>query len=189
MFLASLWLILSLALVILLVVLALRPTLSTIAGLVGQIKQQKELAGQLDDKIRKVQKAKTELEAVRGRLVLLDQGLPEISLWDEFANRLQTLASEQGVELDDMSISDVEISSGATTPNQMDSVLPQEVKRVNFVVNFRGEYSQLKSFIWGVAEMRRLVSIKRVVLTREDEGQIIGVLEGVSGFVTQNTNL
>lgn len=187
--LASLWLVLSLVLVILLVVLALKPTLSTIAGLAGQIKQQKELAGQLDDKIKRVAKAKSELEAVRPRLDVLEQSLPEMSLWDEMANRLQALAAEKGILLDGMNITDVEISSGGEVRANKDTLLPGSVKSINFMMNFRGDYPALRSFILGVAEMRRLVSIKRVVLAREEGGQIVGVIEGASGFIPQDTKL
>src|SRR3989304_6607354 len=92
----SLWVILSLVLLIVLLVLALRPTLITIADLVSKINQQREISVKLDDQILAVQGALTSLQGARDQLYLLDLGLPKEAAWDELAVNLQGMASGSG---------------------------------------------------------------------------------------------
>ena len=66
------WVVLSLILLIILMVLALRPTLVTISTLLGQIQQQKEISQKLDDKTLSVTTALKTLDSVKEKLPLLD---------------------------------------------------------------------------------------------------------------------
>ncbi|KKR91977.1 MAG: hypothetical protein UU42_C0006G0016 [Candidatus Woesebacteria bacterium GW2011_GWA1_41_13b] len=137
---ASLYLVLSLLLIIILILAALRPTLITIASLSGDIKQQGEIEKKLDAKITQVSQAQQILSANETKLLVLNQALPigeEFSIWGK---RMEELAQESGVTL-----------TGVALENYQD-----------FALTVQGNYIQLKSFLNRVESLRRLMKIESV---------------------------
>jgi len=189
-FVASLWVILSLLLVILLVVMAIRPTLVTIGGLVGQIKQQQVLAARLDEKIRQVQKAAAELQAARPRLGVVSESLPDFPAWEGLAERWERIAGENGVGLTEVVFEGVPISGVAEEIIKGERInLPQGVKAVRFSVTVTGQYPQIRGWLATLEKTRRLVLIKRLKIIKAEDGTLTAVAEGVSGFMPASESL
>jgi ABC-type Fe3+-hydroxamate transport system substrate-binding protein len=87
---ASAFVIFSLTLVITLVLSALRPTLITIAGLLGQINKEQDVVNQLNQKIQTVQQAVQALDNQRHRLSILDGAYPNESSWTSWSQMITT---------------------------------------------------------------------------------------------------
>lgn len=143
MFKASLFLILSLLLIIVLVVAALKPTLVTIASLGGEIKQQREVEKKLDKKISALIVGQQLLSENAQRLVLLDAALPVEAQYGQWGKQMERLASQSGVRV---------------------TVLLEDEKK--FTITVEGPYSQLRLFLGGVENLRRLMTIENMQITQ-----------------------
>ncbi|KKU03113.1 MAG: hypothetical protein UX99_C0002G0055 [Candidatus Amesbacteria bacterium GW2011_GWB1_47_26] len=157
MFAASLGLVLSLMLVIILVSAALRPTLVAIASLLGDIRQQSEVEKKLDEKIAEVTAAQAVYLKNESRLKVLDEALPIGRKYAAWAIRLEDVASESGVKVAEWSL----------------------LEGKNFSVSLVGDVPELKRFLAALENLRRLVEIESVQLAKEKELTLImkGVLK------------
>ena len=141
----GLWLVLSLGLTIVLVVAALKPTLVTIASLLGEIKQQGSIEERLDKKISAVTKAQNEYSQNLVRLQVLDEALPVGKRYAAWAERIESLAENTGVKV-----------SGFTLLNGKD-----------FSVSLTGDFQGLRQFLGTLEKLRRLLEIENVQLNKE----------------------
>jgi Tfp pilus assembly protein PilO len=182
---ASLWVILSLILLIALVVLALRPTLVTISGLLGQIKQQKEISRQLDEKIANVEKALTRLDEVSPKIPLLDKMLPVESDWSSLAANLEKIATESGLVMESVTIDKIPLVPGEQTAEmgQTESQLPAGVMPVKFIFAASGEYTQIREMLSDLENLRRVSILSSVEINTNKDGSLRLVINGEAGFI------
>ena len=163
---ASLYVVLTLILILTMLVFALRPTLITISGLLGQTKKLQETSDRMNHKIAEVQKAAEALDLARDRMGLLDEALPAKPLWSEWVTRIEDLALETGVGVEDLVLKSVQVTSETATSSA--------TVEVEFVVSGVGRYEQLREFVKRVENNRRIpVLIETNLLT---------VREGVLGL-------
>jgi Tfp pilus assembly protein PilO len=153
---ASLFLVFSLVLIIVLVALALKPTVVTIAGLVGKISEQKTIEQKLDAKIASLNIAKQNEQAVQSQLVLLDQALPDTPQFANWSQIIDVLATNASVEVVNVSFSQIPFSTQETAA---------KVSNFPFTLTLRGDYTQLRSFITSLENTRRIVSIETITIT------------------------
>ena len=144
MFKASLFLVLSLLLIIVLVVVALKPTLVTIASLWGEIKQQREVEKKLDKKISALIVGQQLLLENEERLALLDEALPAAAQYGKWGKRMESLASQSGVKI---------------------TVILEDEKK--FTITAEGPYAQLRLFLGRVENLRRLMTIENMQITQK----------------------
>lgn len=156
-FAASLGLVLSLVLIIILVSAALRPTLVTIASLLGNIQQQSDVEKRLDKKIAEVTSAQAEYLKNESRLKVLDEALPVGQKYAAWGMRLETVASESGVKVTEWSL----------------------LEGKDFSVSLSGDVGGLKRFLTTMENLRRLVEVKSVQLSKAKELTLVvkGVLK------------
>lgn len=146
-FAASLGLVLSLVLIIILVSAALRPTLVTIASLLGNIQQQDDVEKRLDKKIAEVTTAQTVYLQNESRLKALDEALPIGQKYAAWGIRLEEVASGSGVKVTEWSL----------------------LEGKDFSVSLTGDVGGLKRFLATMENLRRLVEIKSVQLNKGKE--------------------
>lgn len=156
-FAASLGLVLSLILIIILVFAALRPTLVTIASLLGNIQQQSDVEKRLDKKIAEITAAQAEYLKNESRLKVLDEALPVGQKYAAWGMRLEEVASESGVKVTEWSL----------------------VEGKDFSVSLSGDVVGLKRFLAIMENLRRLVEVKDVQLAKDKDLTLIvkGVLK------------
>ena len=180
---ASLWLILSLILVIGLLVMALKPTLITISGLMGQIDQRRQLAVQLDEKIRTVKKALSLLDEERPQFELMDEGLPTVSDWEILALALEGTAIQTGVNLTSVSFDPITLSGERyTSTAKKIRVIPEGMEDVGFSVTGTGEYTQIRNWLISLENQRRVVAIRRVKISKEETGELTVTVDGAVAY-------
>ena len=120
----------------------------------------------MNHKIAEVQKAAEALDLARDRMGLLDEALPAKPLWSEWVTRIEDLALETGVGVEDLVLKSVQVTSETATSSA--------TVEVEFVVSGVGRYEQLREFVKRVENNRRIpVLIETNLLT---------VREGVLGL-------
>lgn len=183
---ASLWLVLTLILIIVMIVVALRPTLVTISGLLGQKKQLTELSDRMDKKIAAITEAEAAYNNISEKLYLLDEGLPKGLDWASWSDRLWDTASQSGVALTRLELKKMIVAGGEITKVKETKELPTGVKGLNYIVTVTGDYNHFQEFVAGIENMRRINVISSVRIQRDDKGVPVLEVEGIVGYYPGN---
>src|SRR3989344_2568272 len=171
---ASLYVVLSLLLVIVLLVSALRPTLITIAGLLGQIEQNRKIEKTLDEKIAEVRLAEEELQRVEPRLGVLDEAVPSEAMWGKFVGAGNQIETDSGIILGSMAINPaVAGESGGG------------LARWGFTISGKGGYANAKNFISQLERMRRIVVVKTIDIVGATDNVVTVNMAGDLGFLPE----
>ena len=183
------YLTLSLLLLILLLVTALRPTTVTIAKLISDIQKEKDLNTRLDNKIAQIQKAQEAYadRRVAPRIGLLDTGLPADPRFGSLAESLQNMISGDGLTLVSMNIGDIKIKP---QPKQETSDAAS-MGVVQFDIAAKGSYESLKKFVQRLENWRRLVDIRKININKPVKTAAVGAsgemleanISGVAGYI------
>ena len=186
---ASLWVILSLILLIVLIVLALRPTLITISSLIGQINQQQAISKQLDDKILKVSTALKNMDAVKDQVPLLDKAIPKDTQWDDLTLDLEKIATDSGLEATSVTIEKIPlVLNEPTTTNgtPIKILVPNGVLPIRFTLTASGEYDQIRKCISEIENMSRVVMISNVIIDTNKDGGLDLTVSGQAAYLPDN---
>lgn len=191
---ASLFLSLSLILVVGLLVVAIRPTAVKIAELNGKIKVQRELTIKLNDKIVADQKAAALLEQFKLRLESLNEGLPIEPKWKEWETNMEAVATKSGVNVTAVNIGGIQIK-GERIPSPTENAaagaikLPAEVTGISVNVEATGDYSQLVSFADDLEKTRRIIMLSDVEINKDTDGKLKLMIAGKIGYTEKFLNI
>lgn len=153
---AGIWTALSLVLVIVMITMALKPTLVVIASLLGQIRQNREILAKLDDKIIKIQQAATQLDSIALRLPILDEAIPTVPDWEKWSLSIVQMASQSGVQLLSVNIGPAPIEGKLEVAKPEVTDLPAEISGLNFTISATGDYDKLRQLVKAIENTRRL---------------------------------
>lgn len=164
---ATLYLALSLMLLIVLLVTALRPTLVTITKLLSDIEKEKELNSRMESKIGQIAEAQSLLadSKVSSRLGLLDQGLPADPKFGPLGDMLAAIVSESGLEIRTLNVGELQVEPKPETGGENNIS-----GRVNFDLSARGNYAGIRKLVERLEEWRRVVEFKKVQITSASTG-------------------
>jgi Tfp pilus assembly protein PilO len=180
------WVILSSILVIVLLVVALKPTLVTISGLLGQIRQQKEISVKLDKKISLVQQAITEMNSVADVQPLLENALPENADWSVIATTLAQIATQSGLVVSDLVIDKIPLGPNeplVTSDQKYVPQVPQGIIPIRFTLTLAGDYTQMRKVVSDLEGWGRVIMITSIDISTDKKGVLIMVLEGEAGYI------
>jgi hypothetical protein len=187
-FTTTLWVILSLILLIVLIVLALRPTLITIADLLSRIKQQNQVSQRLDSKMLEVQQALAALEDTRDKLYLLDIALPKEALWNELSSNLVGLATQSGTVLENIVVNKIPLSPDELTGTKPGTVIismPKEIIPIKFTIIAKGQPENIRSLVELVERMRRVSIVNMVQINLNKEGDYRVTIMAETGYLPE----
>ncbi len=162
---ASLFLALSLILIIILLVAALRPTLITISSLVGEISQLRQIEAQLNEKIAQLNAASSLYSQVSSRLAVLDQALPTTAQAGPWSQTLTSTALASGINIIRISLTDIEISQPTS-------------ESIGFSLTAGGGYTQLNQWLKTVENLRRLTLLKTARFNSSQDGNLQIIVTG-----------
>lgn len=142
---------------------AIRPTVTTIASLIKEIKDKKEIAAKLQDKINALNSAQTEYQQVEKDLFLIDEALPQNANLSLFIRQLEALASKNNVAIQSIQFEET-ILKGKEAPTKPTKAKEKVEKRevlpgMNFSLAVAGDYYNLKLLLGSLSNLRRLVLI------------------------------
>lgn len=153
---ASLFLILSLILLIGLLLFALKPTLVTISTLLGQITTQREIVAKLDQKIVEISQSQQVWTQNQSKLFLLDQALPTKPSLQEFDKALEEQASASGIKLSGITFVKVPFSG-------------KNADNIEFSLVAGGKYQEIRGFVEILESLRRLTHLDSVIIASDDK--------------------
>jgi Tfp pilus assembly protein PilO len=164
--------------------MALRPTLVTISGLFGQIRQQKELSERLDKKILAVRNAVQEMDKVEGELPLLYEMIPTSPEWDRFADEIYRAATNSGMMIQSIAIDKIpNKATEAATSKQTSEVVPSGIIPIKFTVSGKGEYEQFIKMLTELEKNKRLPIFTLATIDIDKNGQLNLNLSGEIGYM------
>ena len=185
---ASIYVILSLILLIVLIFVALRPTLIKISSLLGEIKSQQEIVAKLNRKIMNLQRAGELLDKNKSLLVNLDQAIPSDAEWESWVQSIQAYATESGVLLNTMYIGPSQVVGKDAVRAEgrpgivIPVVLPTGVTGLDFSVELVGNYEQLRLLVKQLEANRRLPKLTSVQISREKDGTLKMRIAGLISY-------
>jgi Tfp pilus assembly protein PilO len=187
---ASFWVILTLVLLIVMVFAALKPTLTKIASLVGQIKQRQEISQKLDEKILKMKDIQKMLEENRDNIVLLDEGLPQSPEWKDLALKLQDIASQSAENLTTFTYGLVPVTGKGLPAKKTDElVLPGGISYIRLTMMGTGEYGQMKQLISESEKIRRILIVDSFRIAKDKDGNLINTVEAIAPYFPEGSSL
>lgn len=148
------WISLSIFTVSFFSLMAIKPTLVTIAKLNREIKDKREASQKLQEKINAIVAAQAEHAKYVEFFPLLDEALPEKSEFPRLAYFFEEIASRSGVQLKTLGFERIESSP------QLSSKKPAQVNAFSFTVSAGGQYSSLKEFLNQLESSRRILRIE-----------------------------
>lgn len=163
----SIELILSVIVVIFFALFAIRPTLITMADLVKEIADKKEINKQLDLKLASLASAQEQYDLYQPQFYLLDEAIPRQLDLVKSLKKIEKLAGEGEFAIDRMSIQKVpetvetELLSGDFGDYQ------REFLSIN--VGVIGSYIDIREFIEKIMNLRQVVVVDQVLIEKMTE--------------------
>lgn len=158
---------------------AIRPTLTTITGLMREIKDQRLVAEGLQDKINALRSAQEEYRLVEKDLYLVNQALPEDPQISTLLKQIETLAHQSGVTMEMAKYNQVYLREKEASP---------EEKEVNFGFTASGSYQNLKNFLTSLNSLRRIILVESFAFkTGKAESQSLNLSLDAKAYYLQTT--
>lgn len=163
----SLELILSILAVIFFAVFAIRPTLLTMADLVKEIADKRELDKQMDLKIASLSTAEEQYQKYEDQFYLLDQAIPRQFDLVKSLKIIEKIAGEDQLAISRISLSAIPdpITEAAVTADL------NKFKRDFLLVNISvtGDYLVIRRFVEKLISLRQLMIVDQVSFDKETE--------------------
>lgn len=145
--------VLSLLTVSFFLVFAIKPTLTTIAGLMKTIEDQKLVSKTLAEKINALGLAQTEYNLLTNDIYLINEALPKDSQISLLVKQLEVLARRSGITIETIKFDQVYLKG-------ISSSTKETVPSVNFSFAASGEYQNLKLFLKSLSSLRRIIQVE-----------------------------
>lgn len=182
---AYLEILLSLATISIFAIFALRPTLITIAELIGQIESKKETVAVMDEKINNLIKAQTLYDLERRRVQLIETAIPRNPTPEGLVRQLEAVAGKNAANTLSMSMGET-VLFGQEKPKQEQGLepLPGESGELSLSVSTTSDYGSLTNYLSDLENLRRPIKIDKLSFTSSETetGRILVLL--VSGRVS-----
>lgn len=153
-------LLLSLSVVIIFSIFAIRPTVITIIDLNREIEEKTLIVQRLDNKLAALDQAAANFNQNRRTVALADTAIPDGPLPELYARQLEGLAKVSEVTLLGMNVDRVNITDGA--PSQVNAEaesatdsFPTTSSSINITADIAGSFTNLLEFLQQFERMRR----------------------------------
>lgn len=161
--------------------LALRPTLITIAELIIDIESKKETVVVMDAKIEDLGRAQKLYDQEIRRIKLLEDSVPKEPAPEGFIRQIEGLSAKHAVGIISMSLEEV-IILGKESPAQK----ADNAEQLSFSVSTSADYPQLYSFLKDLEKMRRPLNVHSLSVstsTTKEKTFLVLVVDGISPFL------
>ena len=157
---------LSLALVITLTVVAIQPTLTTIARLNAEVQEKKELQVKLTQKVTNLRTATDTYNRNRERIGLLDQALPPDPRLMSTVKTVEKIAGESNVIITGLGIS--KVPDEASIEQQSTAKEIAELTDLPLSVSVVGNYQDIRQFVEKLHQSRRIMRVISATFSVEE---------------------
>ena len=163
----SIELILSVIVVIFFALFAIRPTLITMADLVKEIADKKEINKQLDLKLASLASAQEQYDLYQPQFYLLDEAIPRQLDLVKSLKKIEKLAGEGEFAIDQMSIQKVPVTVETELLSGDFGDYQREFLSIN--VGVIGSYIDIREFIEKIMNLRQVVVVDQVLIEKMTE--------------------
>lgn len=180
----SLTIVMSLVIVAIFAVFALRPTLVTIVTLRKTILESRKTLEQLQSKTTNVQRAAELLETIKPSLARVDLGITkEGADYRSITTQIEMITRQAGVQLQSESLGATLLYSRVIAPYNPNK--DQGVVALPVTLRVSGSYTNIVDFLRALTNMERSIGVDSIVVTKEAGGREGGttVSLNVSGYV------
>lgn len=150
-------LLLTIAFGLILAVVAIQPTLQTMAGLSEEIEEKSKLNEQLQKKVAALNAAQTEYYRWQEQLSLLDTAIPAGSTVINDLKLLEKLAVDNSVVLSNISLSTIPDTTTTAT------VSAAQVSTLPISVNITGDYPAIRNYVDALLSNRRVFVVNAIM--------------------------
>ena len=161
-----LFIILSITASILFILLAINPTLSTIAKLKKQISDAKFVDQQLSEKINNLSSLNDQYNQIKEDLPIVMDAVPNSPQAPSLVGQIQTLAQQSSVNLTSVNISTVNLSPRVSTTSSL----------FEFEISGKSNYENINNFISNLIRMQRALMIDSIQVSKSTEGGEVDLL-------------
>lgn len=159
---------------------ALKPTIVTIASLIKEVQNKKQIDRQLQTKINALSVAQTNFALAENSLPLVDDTLPPDPFLSQILYQLEFLTQQEGLTLRSLAVEPVILKGEATQKVEKKMPGPDEVY---FSLSISGNFENLTRFISSLENLRRILTIDSLTFTpsKAEEEKIMNL--NISGKV------
>ncbi len=162
----SLTLVLSIFLMSIFVVFALRPTILSIVNLKKTISESKKVLQQLETKVNFLQKASSQLETLRPFLPNINSGIPnQGAQYSPITLAIEELAFQNGVIVESESLGPTLLYSRILSP--FNPSKNQKVVDLSFSMRVSGTYTAVTNFLNMLMQMERIILVDNVTIAKQ----------------------
>jgi len=154
---------------------ALRPTALTIIRLWHQIQTQQQVKDELDQKIVHLNLAQANYQKLQSDLAELDLALPSSPLPASFLRQIETFIATHGLSLAALQSGNIYLLGQPSSTDSPPS-LPLSTATVSFTLTVQGNYSDIKSFLADMENLKRLHLITDLSIHQPPQSQQEGRL-------------
>lgn len=159
----SLELFLSISLVIVLVVVAIKPTLGTIAQLNAEIEEKNALLAQLRNKNAALQTVSQLVMREQSNIALLSQVMPPTPSIMTLLKMIEKIAMDSNVIITNLSLGAVPEEIDDTTPGKKASLM-----NIPLTVSVVGTYADIRTFVENIDNSRRILDIITITFSLDE---------------------
>jgi Tfp pilus assembly protein PilO len=163
----SIELILSIVVVVFFAIFAIRPTLITMADLIKEIADKKELDQQMDLKLASLYTAQDQYEQYQSNFYLLDEAIPRQLDVVKSLKKFEKIAGEEQLVINQISLAEVPKSIGEGLLDSNFEDYQRDFLPINIEVV--GNYLQIREFVEEIMNLRQLIIVDQVAIERETE--------------------
>lgn len=157
-------------------VAAIKPTLETMAQLIKQIEEKKEVDQKLTVKINALSTGQRELTQKSQAASVIDTAIPATPDYDTLLLVIEKLATEHGILLTGFTATSVPLERSQTiSPTEAGTL-----ESLPFTLSAAGSYEQLIAFVRDLQNLQRIILIDRFDITRTHQDQESRLLLSVS---------
>jgi len=161
----SLSVVLSIFIITFFILVALRPTFTTIATLNTEIEQSTKTLQQLSTKSKSLEQATRLWEEIQADLPFVEVSIPQNSpSYESLSKSIELVASEAGVEITSVSVGSALLYSGVVNVYEGRD---QSVVEMDLSIRVTGGYANTMDFLQKILSVDRLIGVSSVTINRE----------------------
>ncbi len=147
---------------------AIRPTIQTILSLRREIIDNTEVSKLMEEKISALVEAQAVYQEISADLPMLYEALPSKPEPMSALLTLRTLVSESGASISAINLPQVDLLNSESTSSGQK---PDDIPNTLLTIHVDGSYTNLKTFLNQVMNLRRIMSIQSLFITTSVESE------------------
>lgn len=157
---------------------ALKPTITTIASLMKEIKVKRELDQKLEERLETLRLAQKNYALASESKPLVDEALPEKPYLSQLVYQIEGLSQQLGLEITSLSFDSIILLDQKTSTQSKKIAGPE---KIDFSVGLLGEYESLLKYLESIEELRRLIKVETFGFTQEEKEERLSIKLTISG--------